>query len=172
MPFRRRGFPCARRPEVRRETVTRSEKETEEAGERLARELDPRSVVYLVGLLGAGKTALARGLARGLGASSREVASPTFAIVNEYAADSGGIVLRHLDLYRLKDEETDLEILGLPGSVEGAPVAVEWPNATIRRLLPPTAEIHIEILPDGTRRLALSSQLSAVRHAKALDADR
>ena len=133
--------------------MTRSEKETEEAGENLARELRPESVVYLVGLLGAGKTALARGLARGLGASSREVASPTFAILNEYASDSGRIVLRHLDLYRLKDEEKDLEILGLPGSVEGAPVAVEWPNATVRRLLPPTTEIEIDVLPGGERRI-------------------
>lgn len=133
--------------------MTRSEKETEEVGERLARELSPLSVVYLVGLLGAGKTALARGLARGLGASPREVASPTFAILNEYAADSGRIVLRHLDLYRLKDEEKDLEILGLPGSVEGAPVAVEWPNATVRQLLPPILEIEIDVLPNGERKI-------------------
>ena len=136
-----------------REELTRSEKETELFGERFAGELRPESVVYLVGLLGAGKTALARGLARGLGASAREVASPTFAILNEYASESGGIVLRHLDLYRLKDEEKDLEVLGLPGAVGGAPVAVEWPNETIRRLLPPTEEIRIEVLPDGTRRI-------------------
>jgi len=133
--------------------ITRSEKETEDAGELLARGLRPESVVYLTGLLGAGKTAFARGLARGLGASAREVASPTFAILNEYASESGSIVLRHLDLYRLKDELKDLEILGLPDAVAGAPVAVEWPNATIRRLLPPTAEIQIEILPGGERRI-------------------
>lgn len=139
-----------------REELTRSERDTERFGERLAAELQPESVVYLLGLLGAGKTALARGLARGLGASAREVASPTFAILNEYASPSGGVVLRHLDLYRLKDEEKDLEVLGLPGAVGGAPVAVEWPNATIRRLLPPTEEIRIEVLPDGTRRIRQS----------------
>jgi tRNA threonylcarbamoyladenosine biosynthesis protein TsaE len=138
---------------VARDHLTRSEAETEGFGERLARELRPESVVYLFGRLGAGKTALARGLARGLGAPAREVASPTFAILNEYASDSGGVVLRHLDLYRLKDEEKDLEVLGLPGAVSGAPVAVEWPNATIRRLLPPTAEIEIEVLPGGERRI-------------------
>ena len=134
-----------------REHLTRSEAETERFGQRLAGELRPESVIYLFGQLGAGKTALARGLARGLGASAREVASPTFAILNEYASKSGGVVLRHLDLYRLKDEEKDLEVLGLPGAVGGAPVAVEWPNETIRRLLPPTREIRIDVLPDGSR---------------------
>jgi len=133
--------------------VTRSEEETERFGESLAARLGPADVVYLAGPLGAGKTALARGLARGLGAARREVASPTFAILNEYAGDSGGIVLRHLDLYRLKDEERDLAILGLPDSVSGAPVAVEWPRETVRRLLPPTLEVAIEVLPDGSRRI-------------------
>jgi tRNA threonylcarbamoyladenosine biosynthesis protein TsaE len=136
--------------------VTRAERETERFGEELARELAPDDVVYLVGTLGAGKTALARGLARGFGASEREVASPTFAILNEYASPSGSIVLRHLDLYRLKDDEKELEILGLPGAVSGAPAAVEWPGAAIRRLLPPTLEVSIEVLPDGSRRIRAS----------------
>ena len=136
-----------------REEVTRSEEESEGFGERLARRIGPADVVYLVGALGAGKTALARGLARGLGAAPREVASPTFAILHEYAGGSGRIVLRHLDLYRLQDEERDLAILGLPDSVSGAPVAVEWPREVIRRLLPPTIEVEIEMLPDGARRI-------------------
>ena len=136
-----------------REEVTRSEAETERFGEELAVAVQPADVVYLVGRLGAGKTAIARGLARGLGASEREVASPTFAILNEYASASGSIVLRHLDLYRLKDEEKELEILGLPEAVHGAPVAVEWPGAAIARLLPATLEISLEVLPDGARRI-------------------
>jgi hypothetical protein len=69
-------------------------------------------------------------LARGLGAV-REVASPTFAILHEYGRREG-IRLRHLDLYRLDDRAADLEILGLPESVAGAPVVVEWPGAAIR----------------------------------------
>lgn len=136
-----------------REEVTRSEQETDRFGEDLARSLGPGDVVYLVGRLGAGKTALARGLARGLGASEREVASPTFAILNEYASPAGRIVLRHLDLYRLKDEEKELEVLGLPAAVTGCPVAVEWPGEAIRSLLPPTVEIRIDVLPDGSRRI-------------------
>ncbi|HJW14309.1 MAG TPA: tRNA (adenosine(37)-N6)-threonylcarbamoyltransferase complex ATPase subunit type 1 TsaE [Thermoanaerobaculia bacterium] len=147
------------------EGISRSEEETERFGERLASGLLPGAVVYLLGRLGAGKTALARGLARGLGAAPREVASPSFAILHEYAGDDGRIRLRHLDLYRLKDDEKELAILGLPDSMSGAPVAVEWPGETVRRLLPPTIEVSIEILPDGARRIAVSSQLSALSQA-------
>jgi len=133
--------------------VTRSEEETEAFGESLAADLSPDDVVYLIGDLGAGKTCLARGLARGLGAVSREVASPTFAILHEYAGGDGTIRLRHLDLYRLRDRSEDLEVLGLPGSVAGAPIVVEWPGQAVRKLLPPTVDVAIETLPDGARRI-------------------
>ncbi len=140
---------------MNREVLSRSELETEELGESLAAELRPDDVVYLVGELGAGKTCLARGVARGLGATVREVASPTFAILHEYAGADGAIRLRHLDLYRLKDRARDLEILGLPESITGAPVVVEWPGEAIRRALPPTIEVRLEALPDGARRLTI-----------------
>jgi tRNA threonylcarbamoyladenosine biosynthesis protein TsaE len=133
------------------EVVTRSEAETEALGARLAGSLPAGAVVYLSGDLGSGKTALARGIARGLGAPSREVASPTFAILHEYAGDDGRIVLRHLDLYRLRDEPRELEPLGLPESVAGAPVCVEWPGAAVRAALPPTLEIRLDPLPDDGR---------------------
>ena len=133
--------------------VTRSEEETEALGESLAADLSLADVVYLVGDLGSGKTCLARGVARGLGAAAREVASPTFAILHEYAGADGRIRLRHLDLYRLKDRAEQLEVLGLPESVSGAPIVVEWPGQAVRRLLPPTVEVAIETLPDGNRRI-------------------
>ena len=107
--------------------------------------------------LGAGKTALARGVARGLRALPRQVASPTFAILHEYADGGGAIVLRHLDLYRLEDRQTELAILGLPGSTEGAPVVVEWPGSAIRELLPPTLELELKVLPDGKREIRVLS---------------
>ncbi len=138
------------------EIVTRSEAETEALGASLAVSLSPEEVVYLAGELGSGKTALARGIARGLGAPAREVASPTFALVHEYAGPGGRIVLRHLDLYRLKDDPRELEALGLPESLSGAPVCVEWPGAAIRAALPPTLEIRLEALPDEGRRIRLA----------------
>ncbi len=135
-----------------RETSTESVGDTEALGVALAAELFPSDVVYLEGDLGAGKTAFARGVARGLGASARDVASPTFALLHEYVGPSGEIVLRHLDLYRLGDSARDLEVLGLPDSMEGAPVCVEWPREALRRLLPPTVEVRIDTKPGGQGR--------------------
>lgn len=135
------------------EEISRSEEETEAAGERLGRRLRAADVVYLTGDLGSGKTCFARGLARGRGALPRQVASPTFSILNEYAAGDGSVVLRHLDLYRLGDELAELSAIGLPEVVLGAPVAVEWPRGAVRALLPATIEVFFEVAPGGSRRI-------------------
>jgi tRNA threonylcarbamoyladenosine biosynthesis protein TsaE len=103
-------------------TTTQSEDETAQAGERLAATLHGGDVVLLYGELGAGKTAFVRGMARGLGASSDEVSSPTFTLVQEYR---GRVVLYHVDLYRLEPREVD--DLGLEELVSGdGVVAIEW----------------------------------------------
>ncbi len=137
------------------DALTLSEEGTEALGERLGRKLKPGDVVYLSGDLGSGKTCFARGMARGLGALPREVASPSFSILNEYASAGGAVVLRHLDLYRLKDDPAQLSSIGLPDSIAGAPVAVEWPRAALRRILPPTIEVWFETAPGGGRRIRM-----------------
>jgi tRNA threonylcarbamoyladenosine biosynthesis protein TsaE len=137
------------------EHVTRSEEESERLGELLAQTLSQDDVVYLEGGLGAGKTCFARGVARGLGAEPRQVASPTFALLHEYAGAGGAIVLRHLDLYRLEDSARDLEVLGLPEAASGAPILVEWPGRALARLLPPTCVVSIAPRPDGSRRISI-----------------
>ena len=133
--------------------MSRSAAETERAGIRLGSGLTPRDVVYLKGDLGAGKTCFARGLAEGLGARPSEVASPTFAIVNEYVRPDGTVVLRHLDLYRIADRARDLESIGVPDALSGAPVAVEWPREAVQELLPPTVEVFIERAADERRTI-------------------
>lgn len=134
-------------------SLTRSEAETEALGEALSGSLRDGDVVYLTGELGAGKTAFARGVARGLGAPACEVASPTFALVHEYAGPDGRIVLRHLDLYRLADDPRELDALGLPDALRGAPVCVEWPGRAIRAALPPTVEVSLETQTDDGRKV-------------------
>src|SRR5689334_7069473 len=77
---------------------SRSLEETLEFGGRLARELQRGDVIALSGELGAGKTALVKGIARGLGITV-EVTSPTFTLIHEYGG--GRLPLFHVDLYRL-----------------------------------------------------------------------
>ena len=96
---------------------SRSVADTEQYGGRLARLLRPGDTVWLYGDLGAGKTALVRGLARGLGITER-VTSPTYAIVNVYK----GFV--HYDAYRL-DGFDDLLGAGWDEYAGGLRV-VEW----------------------------------------------
>ena len=78
--------------------ISRSPDETFALGETWGREAQRGWVIGLTGDLGAGKTQLVKGIARGLGIAER-INSPTFALVNEYAM--GRLPLFHLDLYRL-----------------------------------------------------------------------
>lgn len=102
--------------------ISASPEQTEAIGQRLAETCRGR-VVTLNGGLGAGKTALIRGLARALGYDGI-VTSPTFSIVNDYRAD-GRTVLYHFDIYRL-DEEGLIDIGWDDYLAEGATIAVEW----------------------------------------------
>jgi tRNA threonylcarbamoyladenosine biosynthesis protein TsaE len=77
----------------------------------------------LSGALGAGKTALVRGIASGLGASPHAVSSPTFVLLHEY---HGRLPLAHIDLYRLSSPK-EAETIGLEDYLSGPTVvAVEW----------------------------------------------
>lgn len=92
-------------------------------GAALAEALQPGDVVVLCGDLGAGKTALTGGIARGLGLADR-VTSPTFALVHRY--DDGPVVVAHVDAWRL-DSAAALEDLGLEDVLDvGVITVVEW----------------------------------------------
>lgn len=105
------------------ELLSQSQAETEALGESWGRAAQRGLVVALTGDLGAGKTALVRGLARGLGCAGR-VHSPTFTLVNVYAG--GRLPLYHLDLYRL-DTPRQVCAAGLDEYLQPDGVAViEW----------------------------------------------
>ena len=113
------------------EICSRSAEETLTLGERIAGVLRPGDVVILSGDLGAGKTVLAKGIARGLGVTE-PVVSPTFTIVREYEGD---VPLQHLDVYRL-DHLQEVIDLGLDELLDGhAVTVVEWGEA-VSALLP------------------------------------
>lgn len=104
-----------------------SPKRTEELGIILGGRLRAGDLIFLSGDLGAGKTRLVHGIARGLGITDA-VSSPTFALVNQYR---GPLPLYHLDLYRLQSD-LDLDVLDLDEMVEEqAAVVIEWGDRVI-----------------------------------------
>jgi len=103
---------------------TDSPEATTEFGRALGGQLAPGDVVLLAGDLGAGKSVLARGLARGLGIA-QAMPSPTFTLMQPY---EGRIPFYHFDLYRLDDPDQFFEA-GLDEFVGGDGAAViEWPD--------------------------------------------
>jgi tRNA threonylcarbamoyladenosine biosynthesis protein TsaE len=132
---------------------TRSLVETLDVGDRLGRELQRGDVVALFGDLGAGKTALVKGIARGLG-TPQEVTSPTFTIIHEYPG--GRLPMFHIDLYRLESAEQALAI-GIDDYLNGAGVTtIEWAEK-IEPLLPANAvRIHITALDNNIRHIEVA----------------
>lgn len=113
---------------------------------RFASVLEPGLVIYLQGDLGAGKTTLVRGILRALGYGGR-VKSPTYTLVERY--ETGGLQLRHFDLYRFRDAE-EWESSGFRDEFDGHNIClVEWPQQAAGLL--PAADIILdfEILPHG-----------------------
>jgi tRNA threonylcarbamoyladenosine biosynthesis protein TsaE len=103
--------------------ISHSPAETAALGEQWGRAAASGLVIGLCGDLGAGKTQLVKGLARGLGIAAR-VHSPTFALVNIY--NGGRLTLFHLDLYRLETREQILTA-GLEDYLKPKGVTVvEW----------------------------------------------
>lgn len=135
---------------------TTSAQETEAWAARLASTLKGGDILALEGDLGAGKTTLVRGLARGLGIDPGKVSSPTFALMNEY--DGDGLTLVHIDAYRMESPE-ELAGLGWDRIVGDASVviAVEWPSK-VEGALPPerTTTIALEHLGEGLRSITLT----------------
>ena len=121
-------------------TILSSVEAAQAFGEGWAKNLAGGEVIALHGVLGAGKTQLAKGLARGLGYTG-EVTSPSFTIVHEYLG--GRLPLYHIDLYRIDSEKDAIEI-GLEEFLPGDGVTlVEWPER-IPSLLPPQTQ-HWEL---------------------------
>lgn len=111
--------------------------ETRALGEAVASLLRAGDVVVLAGDLGAGKTALAQGIGRGLGVEEH-LASPSFVIVREY---EGRLPLSHVDVYRL-DHVQELHDLGFEEVVDdGRVTVVEWGD----RVTPLLPESRLEV---------------------------
>ena len=114
--------------------------ETDRLGRVIGSVLMGGESLALSGTLGAGKTALVRGIAAGLGAPAGAVSSPTFVLLHEYR---GRLPLAHLDLYRVGSRQ-EAESIGLGDYLSGSTVvAVEW------------ADKALELLPDDRLEMEL-----------------
>ena len=133
--------------------TTHSADETQALGTKLAKRLQPGDVIAYFGDLGAGKTALTRGIAQGLGITDI-VTSPTYTIVNEYL--TGRLPLFHFDMYRLGSSD-ELFDIGWEDYLErGGVCAVEW-SENVEDALQGAIRVTIEKDPfeADTRRITI-----------------
>jgi len=107
-----------------------------------------KTIIFLHGQLGAGKTTLVRGLLRGLGYAG-PVKSPTYTLVESY--DLLGKVFFHFDFYRLRDPE-ELEFIGIDDYFsQEAIFLIEWPELGLSLLPQSDLSCYIEMEGEGRR---------------------
>jgi tRNA threonylcarbamoyladenosine biosynthesis protein TsaE len=133
---------------------------TTRLGAGLARLLRPGDTLLLYGPIGAGKTHLARALIQSRLGRLEEVPSPSFTLVQTYAAD--GVDIWHADLYRLSHPDEVLE-LGLDDAFETAICLIEWPDRLGKSA--PKNALHITLSSEHDGRRAV---LSSTTHAALL----
>ncbi len=132
--------------------LSHSAAETRALGERMAEGLRAGDVVVLQGELGAGKSELARGIARGLGVAET-VTSPSFTILNVY--ESGRCPLYHFDWYRLESAE-ELYEMGMDEYLGGDGIAVvEWAERCPEAVPADAMRVRFEVLGDEIRQIVV-----------------
>lgn len=132
--------------------ITHNTEETEQFAEQIAARLHPGHVIACRGGMGAGKTAFARGLARGLGLTDG-VSSPTFALVHEYTM--GKTPLYHFDMYRVHGFD-ELYSTGFFDYMEqGGVILIEWSENVEGALPEPVITLTIDRVDENTRNIRL-----------------
>ncbi len=134
--------------------ITNSAEKTMQLGELIARHAYPNLVITLSGDLGAGKTTLVKGIAKGLKINEK-VTSPTFNILKCYF--NKPLPLYHIDAYRLNEGNKDI---GLEEFIDGDGVCViEWPMY-IKEMIPEEVlNIDIKHLKEDERNITITSDL-------------
>jgi tRNA threonylcarbamoyladenosine biosynthesis protein TsaE len=136
--------------------TTYSDNETIALGEKLAALLKKGSVVALRGNLGAGKTVLVKGIARGLGVTG-EITSPTYTIVCEYEGAIGDepVTVYHIDAYRLAGND-DFAAIGGEELIFGDGISIiEWSERIPSFISGDAIRVDIEIKGDNERSIEI-----------------
>src|SRR4030042_5870735 len=136
--------------------LTSSPLATQNLGKRIGGKLSPGSVVALIGELGCGKTCFTKGLCAGLGIPKREVNSPSFTFANEY---KGKLPVFHLDLYRVEDMVTSLEIgvVDYLAQAESGVAVIEWAERILPLLSDNYLAVNFSVLAPKKRRIILTA---------------
>ncbi|HVO66041.1 MAG TPA: tRNA (adenosine(37)-N6)-threonylcarbamoyltransferase complex ATPase subunit type 1 TsaE [Syntrophales bacterium] len=140
--------------------ISENPEETFFIGRIIGENLNVSDVVALIGELGAGKTRLTQGIARGIGVPERfQITSPSFTLINEYP---GRVTLYHFDLYRLAGPR-DVEVMGYEEYFFGEGVSViEWADK-IKYILPEkTLFISFKYLDENKREIVISGDKQKV----------
>ncbi len=131
--------------------ISHSARQTGQFGAQLGGLLAPGDLILLDGSVGAGKTTMAQGIARGLGISE-PVVSPSFTIAREYA---GRLPLYHIDLYRLAPG-SELESIGIEDYLYGdGVVVIEWPDRADALLPAEHLQVRLHVISDTQRSIRM-----------------
>ncbi|MGO9137439.1 MAG: tRNA (adenosine(37)-N6)-threonylcarbamoyltransferase complex ATPase subunit type 1 TsaE [Syntrophales bacterium] len=135
---------------------SRSPEETFHIGKIIGRNLIEKDIVALVGDLGAGKTCLAHGIARGLDVPDEyQITSPSFTLINEY---QGRLMLYHFDLYRLS-RASEMDDMGYEEYFFGQGVSViEWADKVTGILPDESLFVLIDYTDENERNIIISGQ--------------
>lgn len=134
-------------------------RDTLEFGQRIGRDLAAGDVVVLGGPLGAGKTALTKGIAQGMDVDG-PVTSPSYVLARVHEARRPGApALVHVDVYRLLAHQSadllgELDSLDLDTDLDDSVVVVEWGEGLAERLSEHHLDIRLERAADSDERTA------------------
>jgi tRNA threonylcarbamoyladenosine biosynthesis protein TsaE len=146
---------------MERTIITKDSNDTEKAGEDFIRRLKPQDVVFLIGELGSGKTTFTKGVARGLGITTR-IISPTFVIMRTHKVPSRPenpnkiTTLYHLDLYRLqtKQQTANVGIEDILDDTAGI-TFIEWPEISQQLVRKRVWKVIFKVLGDTKREIKI-----------------
>ncbi len=144
---------------------SQNEKQLLAFGEKIGQKLKAQDVLILTGDLGAGKTTLTKGIAKGLGIKQM-IKSPTYTIVREY---EGRLPFYHLDVYRIGDDPDSID---LDDFLFGDGVTViEWGELLDASLLDDYLTIRLDKKEDGRQLTFIPHGSRSQELAEELDYD-